>query len=130
MNNDLEEMWNGAVVVQFQLLPGDSPRVTEKKSRKSFTISHVSPRTEERTFCIQTAVLTVWQPTVNRKCVEEMKPARRLEQAQLMTVRLVKGFDLWQQKVQLGAHSVADMKAYRRSRRLVPPILYLDIRWS
>jgi hypothetical protein len=29
-----------------------------KKSRKSFTISHVSPGCEERTFCIQTAVLT------------------------------------------------------------------------
>jgi len=129
MNNDLEKMWNGAVVVQFQVLPGDLPGVTEI-SRKSFTISHVSPRSEERTFCIQTAVLTVRQPTVNRNCVEEMKPARRLEQAQLVTVRLVKGSDLWQQKVQREAHSVADMKAYRRSRRSVPPILYLDTRWS
>jgi len=30
MNNDLEEMWNGAVVAQFQVLPGDLPGVTEK----------------------------------------------------------------------------------------------------
>jgi hypothetical protein len=30
MINDLEEMWDGAVVVQFQVLPGDLPGVTEK----------------------------------------------------------------------------------------------------
>jgi hypothetical protein len=37
-----------------------------------------------------------------------MKPARCLEQAQLVTVHLVKGSDIWQQKVQREAHSVAD----------------------
>jgi len=106
MNNALEEIWNGAVVAQFEVLPGDLPGVIEKKkSRKSFTIPHVSPRSEERTFCIQTAVLTVRQPTVNRNCVEQMKRARRVEQAQLVTVRLVKGSDLWQQKVQREASS-------------------------
>jgi hypothetical protein len=30
MNNDLEEMWNVAVVAQFQVLPGDLTGVTEK----------------------------------------------------------------------------------------------------
>jgi hypothetical protein len=30
------------------------------KSRESFTISHVSPRFEERTFLYETGVLTVW----------------------------------------------------------------------
>ena len=42
MNSDLEEMWNGAVVVQFQVLPADLPGVTEKITYKFHNIPRES----------------------------------------------------------------------------------------
>ena len=34
MNNDLEEIWKGAFVAQFEVLPGDLPGVIEKNHVK------------------------------------------------------------------------------------------------
>jgi hypothetical protein len=59
MNSDVEEMWSGAVVVQFQALPTDLLGVSEKKDHvKGSKYSMSAQDLKKEPFLYETRVLT------------------------------------------------------------------------